>query len=91
MALDVPLTLHTDCVWVEFNTLWSERNRQRRAPDSMAASDLGRNFETGTSWAAIALDMCFISRVPVPAVERNEMEGSGAKGEQVRERERESE
>ena len=64
--------------WVQ--TLWTERNRQTWAPDFLVAfevywsetkirtcKDPEMNFETGTSWVTLALDMYLSTGVRPPA------------------------
>ena len=59
-----------EITWDWNRTLWTERNRQRWAPEFLAAFQVYRsethiracrdprlNFETGTSWVTLTLDM----------------------------------
>ena len=69
-----------DIAWDWEQTLWTERNRQRWVPDFLAAfqaywseahikkcQDEEMNFETGTSWVTIDLDMHLCTGVHPPA------------------------
>ena len=69
-----------EVAWDWEQTLWTERNRQRWVPEFPAAfhaywsetqikkcEDQEMNFETGTSWVTIALDMYLCTGVLPPA------------------------
>ena len=66
----------TETTWDWDQTLWTERNLQRWTPEFLAAfevywsetqirtrKDAEMNFETGTSWVSLALDMYFSTGV----------------------------
>ena len=70
----------TETTWDWDQTVWTERNRQRLTPEFLAAfevycsetqirrcKDAEMNFETGTSWVTLALDMYFSTGVRPPA------------------------
>ena len=70
----------TEVTWDWDQTLWTHRNRQRWIPEFLAAfevywsetqirtcKDAEMNFETGTSWVTLTLDMYFSTGVRSPA------------------------